>query len=294
VKIEEHKCYLDGLGDARGPMRRMQHVPLSEPHHWICTSTFLTYTDDGRRNAGRDNPMDLTDQEVPAETDSDLLKLRGELKVTGTVNGNSGSFSTTEGTRADPVQQAELVIEDGVVVKDKDGEAGRPATTEDYQAADIVKIKPEDLAGSSLARPTDVLVTGHFGPGGAGGATMVEGQPAAATTKTAEPEPASKRDILEEAIAVVGGRGKSYGRPEDNFGRIARLWNAHIENRYRDPENDFATCLPQLDAQDVSMMMALMKIARLENDPDHHDSWVDVAGYAACGGELAAYHRAAE
>ena len=33
------------------------------------------------------------------------------------------------------------------------------------------------------------------------------------------------------------------------------------------------------------MMMALMKIARLQNMPSHLDSWVDLAGYAACGGE---------
>jgi len=39
---------------------------------------------------------------------------------------------------------------------------------------------------------------------------------------------------------------------------------------------------------DVAQMMVLMKIARLENSPTHMDSWIDVAGYAACGGELAA------
>lgn len=97
-----------------------------------------------------------------------------------------------------------------------------------------------------------------------------------------------KREILEEAIAVVAGRGKSYGRPEDNFLRIARLWNAHLLNRYADGYGgDTTVAIPNLDAQDVSMMMALMKIARLANDPNHHDSWVDIAGYAACGGELA-------
>lgn len=94
----------------------------------------------------------------------------------------------------------------------------------------------------------------------------------------------SKADILAEATEVVGGRGKSYGTPEDNFARIARLWTAHLENRHGDLVH---RPTPILDAQDVSMMMALMKIARLANDPNHHDSWVDVAGYAACGGELA-------
>ena len=29
------------------------------------------------------------------------------------------------------------------------------------------------------------------------------------------------------------------------------------------------------------------KMARLRHDPAHTDSWVDVAGYAACGAEVA-------
>jgi hypothetical protein len=90
----------------------------------------------------------------------------------------------------------------------------------------------------------------------------------------------TKTEILEEAIAVVGGRGKSYGRPEDNFLRIARRWQVHLLNRH-------GIDVP-IDPADVAMMMIDMKQARLENDPGHHDSWVDVCGYGACGGELAA------
>ena len=37
---------------------------------------------------------------------------------------------------------------------------------------------------------------------------------------------------------------------------------------------------------DVSMMMALMKIARIRNGGGSGDSFVDLAGYAACGGEI--------
>lgn len=86
-------------------------------------------------------------------------------------------------------------------------------------------------------------------------------------------------DLLEEAIATVTARGKPYGGVEDNFGRIARLWHAHLANRYG--------AAPDLDAIDVALMMALVKVARLANDPTHRDSWVDIAGYAACGGSLA-------
>jgi len=34
------------------------------------------------------------------------------------------------------------------------------------------------------------------------------------------------------------------------------------------------------------LMMALMKIARLRHNHGHADSWIDLAGYAACGGEI--------
>jgi hypothetical protein len=92
----------------------------------------------------------------------------------------------------------------------------------------------------------------------------------------------SKREILEEAIAAVVVRGKSYGSLEENFSRIARLWNQHLVNI------GLLDSAPRgLGCSDVALMMALVKIARLENDPGHHDSWVDLAGYAACGGELA-------
>ncbi len=93
----------------------------------------------------------------------------------------------------------------------------------------------------------------------------------------------SKKDILTIALNAVADRGLNYGKPEDNFERIARLWNAHLINAgiVRDPAEAL------LDAGDVAMMCALLKIARLEHQPDHLDSWVDLAGYAACGGEIA-------
>jgi len=97
----------------------------------------------------------------------------------------------------------------------------------------------------------------------------------------------TKKSVLEAAIQTVADRGVPYGGVEDNFNRIARLWNAHLVNRYSDDRGEF-DALPTLDASDVAMMMALMKIARLEADPSHADSWIDVAGYAACGGEIGA------
>lgn len=84
-------------------------------------------------------------------------------------------------------------------------------------------------------------------------------------------------DLLEKAKATVSARGQPYGGVEDNFGRIARLWSAHLQNRYGGAG---------VDEHDVAMMMVLLKIARLANSPGHADSWVDIAGYAACGGSM--------
>ena len=38
---------------------------------------------------------------------------------------------------------------------------------------------------------------------------------------------------------------------------------------------------------DVAIIMALVKIARLAASPGHEDSWIDLAGYAALGAEIA-------
>ena len=89
-----------------------------------------------------------------------------------------------------------------------------------------------------------------------------------------------KVQLLNEVAEIVGKRGLNYGGVEDNFARIARRWNAHLHNRY-------GADTPILDDIDVAMMMADMKMARLENEPLHMDSWKDLMGYGACGGELA-------
>jgi hypothetical protein len=93
------------------------------------------------------------------------------------------------------------------------------------------------------------------------------------------------RDLLEEAIETVAARGKPYGGAENNFERIARFWTAHLANRYGDHKK-LHLGPPKLDGTDVAIMMILLKAARLANDPEHRDSWVDIAGYAACGGTL--------
>lgn len=83
-----------------------------------------------------------------------------------------------------------------------------------------------------------------------------------------------RQEILEEAIkCVCGQREQDYGSPESNFQTIADFWNTYLGCTH-------------LTATDVSMMMALLKIARIKNGGGTGDSFVDLAGYAACGGEL--------
>lgn len=38
--------------------------------------------------------------------------------------------------------------------------------------------------------------------------------------------------------------------------------------------------------EDVAALLALLKIARIATGHGKSDNWVDLAGYAACGGEL--------
>jgi hypothetical protein len=91
-----------------------------------------------------------------------------------------------------------------------------------------------------------------------------------------------KRACLEAAIdACCGDRALNYGKPEDNFQRIAILWSAWFHIRKEPPDS----AVP-FSPFDVAIMNILLKIARLANSPGHADSWIDIAGYAACGADI--------
>lgn len=84
----------------------------------------------------------------------------------------------------------------------------------------------------------------------------------------------NRTDILKKANeCVCGDREQNYGTPEDNFTRIADLWTAYSGYGF--------------DAHDVALMLALLKIARAASGVNHPDNYVDLAGYAACAGEIA-------
>lgn len=90
---------------------------------------------------------------------------------------------------------------------------------------------------------------------------------------------ATRFDILDRAGEIVGGhRVTEYGEPEDNFSVIARLWSAYLGT--------------DISAQDVAMMMVLFKTGRIKSGTATEDSFIDIAGYAACGGEIASGEKA--
>lgn len=80
--------------------------------------------------------------------------------------------------------------------------------------------------------------------------------------------------VLEAAREAVTGRPDYYGDPEDSFNRVALVWEAIF------PEREWT-------AADVALAMAALKLVRLSYCPEHRDSAVDLAGYAACQAECA-------
>ena len=84
-----------------------------------------------------------------------------------------------------------------------------------------------------------------------------------------------RADILATASQyVTQDRANTHGDAENNFRRIAELWEAYLGVSTIEPE-------------DVAVMLTLLKAARIRQNPSHADNWIDMAGYAACGGEIA-------
>lgn len=79
--------------------------------------------------------------------------------------------------------------------------------------------------------------------------------------------------------AVNGSRDVAYDAPEANFSRIKNLWNIYLQDRARGSG-------ALINEADVALMNILLKVGRLAGNQSHIDSWVDIAGYAACGAEI--------
>ena len=89
----------------------------------------------------------------------------------------------------------------------------------------------------------------------------------------------TRAEILDAArAAVTTDRNSTYGEPEDSFHAVAAIWYAL----------DQARGARSRGPADVALYLAALKMVRATSNPAHADSWVDLAGYAACGGEIAA------
>jgi len=83
----------------------------------------------------------------------------------------------------------------------------------------------------------------------------------------------NRGEILKEAHRLThGDRNKNYGSPLVNHQRIAQLWSVWLET--------------EITPAQAAMCLALVKVARLIETPDHLDSFVDLAAYASIAGEI--------
>lgn len=87
-------------------------------------------------------------------------------------------------------------------------------------------------------------------------------------------EKSPRQEMLETAAKIISGqRDTQYGGPEDNFGRIAKIWGVLFGREFTN--------------EDVAMAMVAVKVARYaSNSGFQPDTWTDIAGYAACGYEV--------
>ena len=91
--------------------------------------------------------------------------------------------------------------------------------------------------------------------------------------------------LLMEVMEIVHkDRNANYGNPEDNFSQIAALWQAYYDARIKATSKSASAF--KFQSMDVAVMNMLIKVARLAKNPSHHDSAVDIAGYAACAADI--------
>ena len=91
-------------------------------------------------------------------------------------------------------------------------------------------------------------------------------------------EAGHKVTVIDQRNHIGGNafdRENEHGDMKDNLLTIASYWNVHLNIYHIGP-------------QDVAVMMALLKIARISQKEKNLDNWVDACGYLSCGGEIIA------
>ena len=143
-----------------------------------------------------------------------------------------------------------------------------------------------DSAGGFMFTPEDMLVTGADGeiyPYKIANFNNNYRAYGACDVASAEPHRRTRMNILDEAKHCVSGdREQDYGTPERSLGIIGRMWEVFIQAKCIDDDGNV-----HISGSDASALMVLFKMSRVATGHDKADNWIDAAGYAANGGELA-------
>ena len=90
----------------------------------------------------------------------------------------------------------------------------------------------------------------------------------------------TKEEILKKARDLVtGDRNETHGDAFQNHAEIAEFWNIYLDKKLQP--------LASITAEDVALMMVLMKISRnTQGKKNNLDNFIDMCGYAAIAGEI--------
>lgn len=107
-----------------------------------------------------------------------------------------------------------------------------------------------------------------------------KGEQTANETTTDPIKSTTRETILREAITCTcTDRNLQYGGPETTFPAIAELWTGYLRANGHNIT---------LTAKDTALMLMLFKTARaITSETPKADTYIDMAGYAACAGEIA-------
>jgi hypothetical protein len=87
----------------------------------------------------------------------------------------------------------------------------------------------------------------------------------------------TREHFLNEAEKLINGpRAKEYGPAKLNHQRIADIWTILLQKKLS----------AEITPEEVVACMVGLKVARLAEDISKDDSWTDIIGYAALGGEI--------
>lgn len=97
-------------------------------------------------------------------------------------------------------------------------------------------------------------------------------------------KPRTAPEFLRLSAKIVERRAKTHGDPLANHANIAMLWNTYLTIRQ-------AGRSAPLIAEDVAVLLTLLKLARMHTGEFNADDYLDFAGYAGIVAEVRARQR---